>query len=464
MPEETGTVYEVTHHVDREVIDDFDGWLVQHVEEMLQLPGISHANSYAADDDDQGRPRRVTLYYFDSDAELNDYLDGPAATMRQSAEQHFAGRYEAARRVLRESELVDGSLKQAEACLNCGTSLSGQYCGNCGQRARSRLISIWELIQEAFGDLLELDSRLWRTLIPLVIRPGNLTLDYLQGRRARFMPPFRTYLVLSIFFFLIAFFDPREELGILFEPVADVPEQQSTGETSDSEIRDEVLQELIEEGILTAEQLDQDSVAAEPHVADDLVAGEEEDSEVVINLGGESTITAKNDCRDIDVGEMPAWLATRLTPERLKAVCERVIADDGKAFLGKLLDNVPAALFILLPLMALILKVLYPLSKRYYVEHLLFVVHFHAFVFLILTLQILFNRLTTLVGLPDAVIGTTIFAVSLYIPVYFYKGMRRVYEQGHFFTAVKFIVLLMSYFVGLSFIFVFAALFAAFSI
>ena len=461
MPESTGPIYEVTHHVDREVIDDFDGWLAQHVEEMLQLPGITHANTYAADEDDQGRPRRVTLYYFDTDTALDDYLGGPAAIMRQSADQHFAGRFDAARRILHKSDLAEGALKQAEACLNCGTTLSGQYCGNCGQRARSRLISIWELIQEAFGDLLELDSRLWRTLIPLVVRPGQLTLDYLQGRRARFMPPFRTYLVLSIFFFLVAFFDPREELGILFEPEAEVAEDTTADQQSADDIRNEVLQELEAEGLLTSGQVDDLEL---PVTTDPDADGEDDPGRFVINLDGGDTITGNDDCSGIEVGDLPQWLATRLTPERLTVVCERLVADDGEAFFGKLLDNVPAALFILLPLMALILKILYPRANCYYVEHRLFVVHFHAFVFLILTLQILFGRLGALVSLPETIADITIFAVSLYIPVYLYKGMRRVYEQGHFFTSTKFIVLLLSYMIGLTFILLFAALFAAFSI
>ena len=89
-------------------------------------------------------------------------------------------------------------------CLNCGNRLTGQYCGHCGQRSRSRLISLWELVRDGFGDLLDIDSRLWRTMIPLLIRPGRLTIDYLQGRRARYMPPFRMYLVLSVVFFIIS--------------------------------------------------------------------------------------------------------------------------------------------------------------------------------------------------------------------------------------------------------------------
>lgn len=457
MQENFGPVYEVTHHVDPAIIDEFDAWLAQHVEEMLDLPGIVRASIYAADGDEQDRPGRVTLYLFESDAELDAYLAGPAAAMRQVAEDRFEGQFEVSRRVLHESEVVDGELKASEACLNCGTTLTGQYCGNCGQRARSRLISIWELMQEAFGDLLELDSRLWRTLIPLTVRPGQLTRDYLEGRRARFMPPFRTYLVLSIFFFLIAFFDPREELGIFFEPEADVATEPAEDGQSADEIRDEVLSELVAEGILSAEEAQLDG-------GDETTSADEDDGpEFRVSIAGTEAST-EDDCANIEIEDMPDWLATRLTPERLKAVCERMIADDGRAFLGKLLDNAPAGLFILLPLMALMLKILYPLSKRYYVEHLLFVIHYHAFIFLILSLQIVIGRLASMAGLPEGLMAITITAVSLYIPIYLYKSMRRVYGQGHLFTSLKFIVLLVSYFMGLSTILLFAALFAAFSI
>lgn len=457
MPASIGPVYEVTHFIDPEIAEDFDEWLGQHIEDMLELPGINTARTYTAGDDPDGRPRRVSLYFFDSEADLENYLAGPAGEMRQLVHERFAGQFEVQRRTLHETDVVDGTLQPTENCLNCDTPLSGQYCGHCGQRSRSRLISIWELTQEAFGDLLELDSRLWRTLIPLAIKPGKLTRDYLEGRRARFMPPFRTYLVLSIFFFLIAFFDPREELGILFEPDAPTETTEATESSGDSadDIRQEVMNELVEEGVITRQQ-------AEIAAADG-PESEDETGEFNFSLN-DASVTGDNDCEDINVGDVPEWMGSRLTPERLKVVCERVTADDGRAFIGKLLDNVPAALFILLPLMALILKLLYPLSKRYYVEHLLFVVHFHAFVFLILSLQILFGRIGALTGLPDAFAAITSFAVSLYIPIYLYKAIRRVYEQGHLFTLAKYLVLFMSYVAGLSVIFVFAALFAAFSI
>jgi len=455
MQEHFGPVYEVTHHVDPAVIGEFDAWLGEHIESMLELPGIVRASTYSADADEQGRPCRVTHYVFESELELEHYLANTAEAMRQSTAQRFPGQFDVQRRILHDTEIVDGQIRTAEPCLNCGTPLTGQYCGNCGQRARSRLISIWELTQEAFGDLLELDSRVWRTLIPLITSPGKLTRDYLEGRRARFMPPFRTYLVLSIFFFLIAFFDPREELGIFFEPESEATEETTGGQQEADNTREEVLSELVESGVLTAEQAGLESAEE----------GEEDDegSGFNITIDGQQA-TTDDDCADIDVGDMPDWMATRLTPARLTAVCERIIADDGRSFAGKLLDNVPAGLFILLPLMALVLKILYPLSKRYYVEHLLFVVHFHAFVFLILTLQILFSRMATWFSLSEAVSVLAAVGVGFYILVYFYKAMRRVYEQGHTLTTLKFVVLFFSYFMGMSIILLFAALFAAFAI
>ena len=157
-------------------------------------------------------------------------------------------------------------------------------------------------------------------------------------------------------------------------------------------------------------------------------------------------------------------LARRFTRERLQAVCQKVSADDGKALLDKLKDNIPAALFFLLPLMALILKILYPLSKRYYVEHLLFVVHFHAFFFLLLILQMLFSKVGEWLSFNEDFVQLIVVVTSFYIPVYLYKAMRRVYGQRHLATIPKFLRLLVSYFAGLMTIFAITGILAAFSL
>jgi hypothetical protein len=213
-----------------------------------------------------------------------------------------------------------------------------------------------------------------------------------------------------------------------------------------ADIRKEVRDELAAEGILTDKQV------ADPGAADK-AAGETDDG-----LNIECGID------DFDDATMPPWLAKRLTPQRMAEACERITADRGRAFLRQLLDNVPAALFVLLPLMAFVLKMLYPLSKRYYVEHLLFVLHYHAFFFLVMTVEILFSRLAALLSVPATVGNVVRFVVSLYVPVYLYKSMRRVYEQGRAITILKFFFLVLSYLCGLVVMLIFVALYTAVSI
>lgn len=428
MTSVAGPIYEVTLETERDLAGEFDAWLEQHVEEMLGLPGFVDANVFEAVMEDPARIGRVVHYVLESDQALEDYLAGPAEAMRRSGLVLFGDRLRATRRVLHTVPALAAPV--ARSCLNCAMPLQGQYCARCGQRARGRLISIWELVRDAVGDLFELDSRLWRTVIPLVFRPGKLTHEYLIGRRARFMPPFRTYLVLSVIFFLVAFFDPQQQLGILYEPLPPEPAADTVPEEAGPD-------------------------EAEPE--------RENRRGLNIQVSPDGSPDVNCDLSDFDLSG-PDWLTRRLTRERLEQVCNRITADRGQSFLNQLLDNLPAALFVLLPLMALVLKMLYPLSKRYYAEHLLFVLHFHAFLFLILTLEIVFSRLAAWVGMPGIVSNLSVFIVSLYVPLYLYLGLRRVYRQGRTITILKYFLLVMTYLIGLALILLFAAFYTAFSI
>ncbi len=432
MTPQAGPIYENTIFVDADVVDAFEQWLNQHVRDAMRLPGLVDCRIFAIADDEDGRAGRICQYLLENDAALDAFIDSTAAEIDAQISDQFGDSLSSTGRVLREDLWHELPAAETPNCLNCGAQLRGQYCGTCGQRARSRLISLWELISEAFGDLFEIDSRLWQTLIPLIMRPGQLTRDYLRGRRARYMPPFRSYLVLSLIFFLVAFFDPREELGLLFES-----ESQSETETetpTDAEAHQEaILKELAEEGIIVG--------------SGDAEADEESDEfNIHFDSDGESGVECDFDESDLE--DIPGWLARRLTPERMKHICEQTKLDDGRQIIENLVDNIPAALIVLLPLMALVLKALYPLSRRYYVEHLLFFVHFHAFCFLILTLQILFARLAELLHVPETISVVTIVVASLYIPVHLFISMRRVYGQGRVITFLKYTVLSFAYCLG----------------
>lgn len=433
MRQTPGPICELTFLVAPELAADFDAWLAERVRDHLPagsvdcrlFPGVDHGEEKLA---------RVCQLLFETDAALDYCLDAGGPGIGAAAIAAFGGSVETSTRILREDRPAESPQEIPANCLNCGARLSGQYCGQCGQRSRSRLISLWELVSDAFGDLFELDSRLWRTLVPLVLRPGRLTHDYLLGRRARYMPPFRMYLVMSLIFFVVAFFDPSAQLGLLFEEPQALPTPDATASP------DSVP----------------DGVAPEPP-ADEPAA-----LRLTMDNSGEGGLECSVD--PSDVSDLPDWLARRLTAERLQHICERAQLDNGRALFNEVIDNVPTALIVLLPLMALVLKALYPLSRRYYVEHLLFVVHFHAFFFLVLALQILFSRLATVAGLPEVVSVLALVATSLYIPVYLFVAMRRVYAQGRFFTVLKYLALVTSYVFGFSATMLGALAIAAFSI
>ena len=455
----SGPVYEVTFFVDPDVVAEFDAWLEEHVRTTLHEAGIVECSAIALPEDDTGRARRSCLHVTAGDEALDSFLDGSGTDIEGALAALFPDQVSLRSRVLREDQSPEVLPGASPNCLNCGTRLRGQYCGTCGQRSRSRLISLWELVSDAFGDLFELDSRLWQTMIPLMARPGRLTHDYLQGRRARFMPPFRMYLVLSLLFFLVAFFDPREELGLLFEPQPETAAPAESDEASadaDAAVAeamdevDEVLEELAADGIVIGGELPEDFDIDEDGFRFEL--GTEVESD------GECNFDAS------DLEDLPGWLARRLTVERLQRICEKTRLDDGRALVDSLIDNIPAALIVLLPLMALVLKALYPLSKRYYVEHLLFFVHFHAFFFLLLSLQILFARLGGMLAIPEPIVILTLVFSSFYVPIYLFVAMRRVYGQGRIITFLKYFVLLIAYLLGFAATMLGALVIAAFSI
>ncbi len=88
-------------------------------------------------------------------------------------------------------------------CPNCGAELTGDFCSRCGQRDLDLERPIGSLASELVRDTLDLDGRAADTLKVLMLRPGVLTSDYLAGRRRRYTPPLRMYLVLSVVFFLL---------------------------------------------------------------------------------------------------------------------------------------------------------------------------------------------------------------------------------------------------------------------
>ena len=254
----------------------------------------------------------------------------------------------------------------------------------------------WSLVCEAFENIFSFDSRTARTLFALFFRPGFLAAEYVAGRRARYIQPLRLYLIASILFFL---FLSAQNLFSAQSPVTFITDGAGVEvSTQDSEQQ-------------PAQDTEKDAAYVEADSAiDDIHAN--------VQLPGLSA-------------EQNTKLGNRLEAQARKAV--ELAKQDPSELISLLLDIAPPVLFILLPIFALILKLAYLGSGRFYTQHLILAVHNHSFIFLALLLEGLLTPVEQSIGteIPSTVL-------SIWIPIYMYMSLLRVYGQGYFITMVKF--------------------------
>lgn len=318
-------------------------------------------------------------------------------------------------------------MNQSSHCPNCEAPVTGQYCANCGQIQKDIRRFFLALVNEALEDIFSPNSRVWKTVYFLLFRPGYLTLEYLRGRRVSYVQPIRLYFITSIIFFvllsLINFFSDPPILTTTNEPTAQTEQVQTD-----------------------------DEVAVESEDSSD----PEADSQLPSDESFDRAIAGVDSGFDETETELDLPFASAETEEQLKEVLRQQIkkvltlAKEGNSseVISVFLEITPPVIFCLLPLFALLLKIVYIFRGVYYSEHLIYAVHNHCFIFLLLTLyslgQLLFRNFE---------IGRDILDVFIliWIPLYLWKSLRNVYQQGRFWTMVKFLQLGISYFFLLGF-------------
>lgn len=286
----------------------------------------------------------------------------------------------------------------ATRCTNCGAAISGQYCSACGQRTEYHVNSLWDLLSEAAEVLTHADSRLWRSLGLLMFRPGELTQQYLAGRRASYLPPFRLYIVFSVLFFLV-FSVTREPAVQATRPVTDAAAVAHPGGDGPAE-------------------------GAQPALARPEAAAASAPEELCERSVGHSLIPGADRLRAPFV-----------------AACIKTQADHGRELWENFIHNLGRAMFLFLPLLAGFMRLLYWRPPRTYVTHLLLLVHNHAFMFLLMSAVLAALHWVR----SGALITATGFVVAGYVAWYLYQSMRRVYAQAWWMTLLKFSTLSLAY-------------------
>lgn len=356
-------------------------------------------------------------------------------------------------------------------CLNCDTRLAGPYCHVCGQPVKGMVRHFRSVVGDFLDTVFEYDSRIWRTLLPLYCQPGRMTRDFLAGRRIRFVTPFRLMFVLLVLAFLVL--QLAMESATAIGPADDEPGIFDATTVADAQAaRDRTLAGLDE---ALAESLadgdDPQSARERIELARRAVM---EDSQRRIDWI-EAAAAARREGREPppearpmprlyldDDGEIWDPVTNPLVIGWLPDAANRQVNDwigrgvDNAAeaqqhperFVDAFLGLLPAVLFALLPVFALLLKVLYVFTGRLYMEHMVVALHSHAFLGLALmvstTLEYLALAAPAALGLQTGL--HFVHGLSLaWIPVYLLIMQRRVYAQGWPLTLLKFAVLGGSY-------------------
>ena len=319
-------------------------------------------------------------------------------------------------------------------CTNCSAPVIGAYCGVCGQERETHHHTIRHLLHDLFKEMGSFDGRLARTLIALLFRPGELTIAFHQGRTRPYMPAVRLYLFSSLLFFLAL---SVAHIGLFQIELQEVPNAYTVKTLPNGGLA------ILSNGKLTP----MPAIVAQKSHDTNLTPGSHSGLTTRVHffqpLGRfHQRITADGWARiaELKAGILKsagnnknAWIARNSI-----ATIEK-LARDPAALNGPLTAWIPRVFFLLLPLFALLLALFYWRQRRefYFVDHLVFSLGFHSFVFAVLIVAIGAAQI-----LPGGMVAELVLAA---IGLYLLLAMRNFYRQGWVISFAKFVAVSFTY-------------------
>jgi hypothetical protein len=355
---------------------------------------------------------------------------------------------------------LPASAHPAKACGNCGAPLNGPYCYACGQPEKGMIRHLASVLSDAADTIFNVDSRIFRSLVPLYFRPGFLTAEYFAGRRTRYVTPFRLFFFLCV----IAFFAIQASLN-LDDVRVNRGEDEGLAKAQTSAQVDERLQAALDQIGLARKvpgvakpvlrRLDKDEASLRkqadqrrawiaerdkalasgaPPPPDPVVEREER----TLSFDGQPWDPVKH---PIKIGWLPDFANAKLNEMVGRGKANVIAAErDPRHLVAGLFSVLPQTLFVLMPLFAVLLKIIYLFKRRLYMEHLMVALHSHAFIFLSLLLLAVVHLLggwwaDTAAQAPLRLLSA---AIWIWLPIYLLLMQKRIYRQGWIMTVLKY--------------------------
>lgn len=327
----------------------------------------------------------------------------------------------------------DDATALSSSCPSCHSVFLGPYCVQCGQPRDVHRRHLGKLIHDVLKDIISFDSRITRTLAAMMLRPGELTAAFREGRTQKYVPAVRLYLFSSLFFFVILSMAHIAIFQLQISVASFTMEKNAAGQTY-----------IIKNG--HKERLDADEVTE------------------TIKQQGSGPVYYSTDTTPLvfapvlpEVKKLSATLEKTLNQRKEEDdlininntkinVSDKVrqltsqVAHNPAALNKPLGEWIARVLFLLLPVFALLLAFFYVRHRKeyYFVDHLVFSLNFHSFAFALLLIAAALKQ--TSVGM------NALYAIPYVLWFYLLLSLRRVYRQNWFKTVVKSFGLSMCYF------------------
>jgi hypothetical protein len=280
--------------------------------------------------------------------------------------------------------------------------MAGPFCAKCGQHAVDYRRSFGRVFLDVLDSFLNWDSKFFSTIGLLLIRPWQLTNDFLAGKRVRYVHPLRLYLLVSIiFFFGVHLLAQRANL----HGHSKLGRQPMTPEVK--------------------AKLEQRMEKLPPEARAEVEAA-------MSDAKTDKSILEMDTKEDPKASGFEKWVNDRVKEK---------IGENGvnfKVFFLTMVSNLPAMMLCCIPLFAFVLKVLYIRKRVFYIDHLIYALHIHAFAYLaIMIVGFSSWELSRLVPAIQPFITAILVIAALLL---LFLSIRRVYRQSWFMTVFKFLL------------------------
>jgi len=300
-----------------------------------------------------------------------------------------------------ELDVFNSEKKETTACENCHqpSPLEHSFCPKCGQKLNDKL-SVGILFRNTISNYFSVNEGIMNSLFPLIFKPGFLAIQFINGKRIKYLHPAQFYLSVSVFFFFLFSFKMKEE-----QTKTDL-ELNSKFEKRDSLNN---LEKKVTDSVAYSNNKIQINDDDNNKKLDSLIAAKAPEEEMLKAMG----LTDKDN-----------RLTKLLYTKALKFYKKR-----GSGILEAFANNIPISFFFLMPLFALFLKLFY-YRKGNYVNHLVFTFYFFTFLFVTFTAIL---ALSYLIEIPNWLVFGLICAVNVHLII----GIMRFYKEKPLRTFLK---------------------------